>query len=727
LSLISELRRRRVFRVAILYVIGAWAVLQASDLAFPGLEIPESAIRYVWIWAFACFPLALVVGWRFDIVSGSIVRTPASATDQYPAINRTDYAVLSVVTAVALVISFSLLAKIMETRSPQPNRVSTSNIDSQSIAVLPFTNMSGDDSNDPFTMGIHDDVLTHISKISGIKVISRTSVTRLDTSMSVPDIGELLQVATVLEGGMQRMEDRVRINVQLIDTATDQHLWAESFDRELTTQNIFDIQSEIAAAITASLQATLSPRDEANLNKIATLNLEAFEAYILGKQQMINRTAEGLLKAVEYFDTAIELDPQYALAYVGLADATLLLNTYGFLPLDEMLEITEPALSTALLLDDQLGAVYASVGLGRNRQGDPAGAIEAFIRAIELDPNYATPYHWYGDTLLNNSGDLETALALLEKARELDPLSPVIHTTMGEIFEGLGKFDEALAFIQKAIEIEPDFPGAYIQSAIYYRFVLGRIDEAVRWYSAELTVAPLRNTSSLGLAYLDLGDTEKAAYWIDKALERHPEWFIPRSDKVFLHRYLGEEEQALEAARQLLATAPGNNTTLVTLVNYGKYEEAIELFMPAFPELACNIEPTITRINLFQAINLSLALEETGERQCADRMLEKILEQMEKMSRFGGRGYGIADVEIYARQGKTRLALDTLRQAIDNGWRAVLWAQGEGSPHMVNLLEEPEFKAMMAEVKEDLDAQLARVRQMEANGELALIPEVGSH
>jgi TolB-like protein len=718
-----ELRRRRVFRIAALYIVGAWVALQAADLAFPGLHIPQSAIRFVWIGAILGFPVALILGWRFDMAGGRVVRTPDVAASEHPALGRADYAVLATLGIVAAAITYGMAVEILDTRTQPANRVLTADIDPKSIAVLPFTNMSGDVANEPFTIGIHDDVLTHISKIGDIKVISRTSVARLDPAMSIPAIGKLLGVATVLESGVQRIGSRVRINAQLIDTVSDQHLWAETFDRELTTQHIFAIQSEIAAAITDKLQASLSPRDEAKLNRVATQNMQAYEAYMLGRQRMVMRTREELLEANDYFEKAVELDPQYSLAWVGLADANLLLDYYGYLPLDDALARAEPSLARALAIDDQLGAAYASVGLSRVRQGDSAGAETAFKRAIELDPNNPKPYHWYGDVLINEMGQPEAAIPLLERARELDPLSPAINVTLGQALEASGRFSEAMAFYRKAMEIEPDFPAAHFLIAQHHRTVYGEMDEAVRWHHKELAIEPSRDTGALGLIYLDLGDVEKAEYWIDHALGMQPDWFLTNSAKAFLLRYRGNKARALQQARRLLAIAPGNNTSLVIFVAFGQYQEALETVAPRYPELGCDVEPMVNRNNLSQAINLSLALQETGERECADRLLGKVLAQVQQMPRSGFRGYGIADVEIYARQGKTQLALETLRQAIDQGYRREWWAQGKGSPHMVSLLEEPEFRAMMQVIEDDMSAQLERVREMEANGELASVPQ----
>ena len=723
-SLFSEIRRRRVPRVAALYILTAWVILQVSDLAFPGLYIPDSAIRYVWIGVIACFPPALILGWRFDIKAGRLVRTPDGNVKSSSIISRGDFALLTVILIGVSGIWIAVIAAVLETRTFPSEESAAPVALAKSIAVLPFENLSGDPANIPFTMGIHDDVLTHVSKVSDIKVISRTSVMRLDRTMGIPAISELLGVATVLEGGVQRSGDRIRINAQLIDAASDQHLWSESFDRELTTDNIFAIQSDIAAAIAERLRATLSAQDKLNLDRRPTTDLEAYEAYLLGKQSMARRSRAGLLRAVEYFESAVALDGEYTLAHVGIATASLLLANYGHLPLEDALLRADPALAIALELDDKLGAAQAALGLRHAQMGQADAAREAFDRAIELDPNSATPYHWNGDVLITRYGDPESAIPLLQKARSLDPLSPVIAITLGEAFDAVGKFDDSFALYEKAREIDNEFPGAYLRIGLFHRNVRGDFIEAVRAVRQELAIDPARTPSVLSMSFLELGDAMEAERWVLRGLQVQPDGFWTNADKTFLHRYRGEEDAALESARHLFDMAPGNNVSLVTLVNYGKYEEALSKFLPLYPELSCDREPAISRINGFQAINLSLALEETGEQECAERLLNAVLLRLPDVPRLGMHGYGIADVEIYSRQGRIRLALDTLRRAIDDGYRAFWWAQGPGSPHMTALLGNPEFEAMMDEIRLDMADQLSTLRQLEANGKLPVVPDL---
>ena len=215
---------------------------------------------------------------------------------------------------------------------------------------------------------------------------------------------------------------------------------------------------------------------------------------------------------------------------------------------------------------------------------------------------------------------------------------------------------------------------------------------------------------------------QEAAYGVQRAVDSFPAGFLSNATLARLYRYRGEERKALKTARRLQSIAPGNNVTLVTLVTYGRYDEALETVAPLYPELACGTEPKVNRNNLFQAVNLSLALEKTGSADCSERLLNTVLERIADVPRLGSGGYGFLDAEVHARRSEVRMALDDLRQGINAGWRPGWYTQAEGSPHMTALLRLPEFQNMMTELREDLAAQRARVEDMEANGDLAPIP-----
>jgi len=461
MSLFNELKRRNVFRVVIAYAIVAWLVMQIADVVLNNIIAPDWVFQVLMLFLAVGLPIAVIFAWAYELTPEGIkkekdVDRSRSVTRQTG--RKLDFTIIAVM---AFAIAYFLADKFIWVGEEPATSVAISE-ERPSIAVLPFANRSANDDDAFFVDGIHDDLLSHISKIGSIKIISRTSVLQYrDTTKTIPQIAEELGVATVLEGGVQRAGEHVRINVQLIDAQTDEHLWAETYDRQLSAANIFAIQTEVATAIAEALQATLSPEEQDRLKAVPTKNLAALEAYFHGKQRLATRTSEAYINAVDLFQRAIELDPEFALAYVGLADTYTLQALYAGFSQEEMSAKSELAINKALELDEQLGEVYATLGLFQDQQKrDLAAAETAYKRALELNPNYATAHHWYS-VLLNNLGRSKEALARIRKAQELDPLSAIINQAVGNVLGSLGRFDEALAQFEKVIEIDPAFPPAY--------------------------------------------------------------------------------------------------------------------------------------------------------------------------------------------------------------------------------------------------------------------------
>jgi TolB-like protein/Tfp pilus assembly protein PilF len=605
----------------------------------------------------------------------------------------------------------------------------------KSIAVLPLANRSANEEDVFFVDGMHDDILTQISKIRALKVISRTSVMEYrNTTKNLKTIGQELGAATVLEGGVQRAGDRVRINVQLIDAATDKHLWADTYDRQLTAANIFAIQTEIATAIADSLRATLSTEEQELLDTVPTDNMAALEAYFHGKQRMEKRSSAAIAEAIDDFNRAIELDPSFALAYVGLADSYQLQVQYSGLPLSEMIEKAQAATDKALALDDRLAEAYTSLGGIEDSRNDYEAAEAAYKRALELSPNYVTTYHWYALLLGGPLGRRDEALEVIKKAAELDPRSPIILLNVGGFYMGVGRFDEGLAWFRKSIEIDPNFATGYQSMGIYFESSEGRLDEAARQYRKAASIDP-RNPetlTSLGWLFLNLGDLDRAEYWGEKSIELAPENFYANLAMQHLHLYRGDLSTALEYGRRAFETEYSQGYEFSTFepvllreMRAGRYREARAAFEKIAPELLNEDSPEIGDTNYRAAIDLALILSKTGEQERADLLLNRSLEYIQTIPRLGF-GYGIADVQIYALQGDKRKALSALRQAIDEGWRTFWWYFLKQDPNLESLHDEPEFQAMVAEIEADMAAQLARVREMERNGELEPIPELAA-
>jgi TolB-like protein/Tfp pilus assembly protein PilF len=679
----------------------------------------------------------LIVAWAFELTPEGIKRetdVDRAESVRHSTGRKLDFAIIGllVIALIFVVVDNYILEAEPEQVESTAEQVPAAEpvAREKSIAVLLFDDLSDGLANQSFTKGIHDDILTQLSKIRALKVIARTSMERLDPTLSIPEIGNKLSVATVLEGGVQRAGDRIRINVQLIDCQTEAHLWAETYDRELTAANIFSIQSEIAKTVADALRATLSPEEEDRLATIPTDNLAAYEAYLLGKQRIAEETAASLPEAIGYFQQAIEFDPTFALAYVGLAYGYSWQFWRGGLPPEEAIAKAQAAVDKALDLDDRLGEAYSALAGIKQAKRDFGGAEATFQRALELNPNYATAYYWYGDLLGSNLGRPEEALVLHRKALALDPFSVGIMNSIANDLETLGRFDEALAAYEKSLEVDPNFSESYVNVGNYYWTVSGRLDDAVVWArkGISLDLGNPQYSAILGLIFLDLGDPSKAEYWINRSIKLGPEHNMPNFAMHYLHLYRGDEVAALDYARRTFAIDSSFVPVLLrdNEIKAGRYPEARALYEKRRPELLNGGDSTVDGRNFFAAIELALVLSKTGEQEHADLLLNRSLEHIQTHPRLGWLGYMIADVQIYALQGDNQKALSALRQAIDEGWRSFFWLLLKHDLTLESLHDEPEFQAMVAEIEADMAAQLARVREMERNGELEPIPEVSA-
>jgi TolB-like protein/class 3 adenylate cyclase len=437
----------------------------------------------------------------------------------------------------------------------------------RSVAVLPFENMSRDPSNEPFTLGIHDDLLTHISRIRSIRTISRTSVMQYrDTTKTIPQIAEELGVVTVLEGGVQRAGDRVRINAQLIDAATDEHLWTGTYDRELTAANIFAIQSEIATAIAEALQVTLSREEQRRIEAAPTQSLAAIESYFLGKQLLERRTTESLSAAVEYFQQVIELDPDLALAHSGLADAYSILPEYTTAIDPEVArEKSEAAATRALELDPNLPEALTSVGWTRLiHHYDWQEAESLLRRALEVETNNAGALHWLSH-LLSWQGRHEEAVQVARRAVEADPLSRLMAMNLSYILMDADDYDGSIEVAYSAIERFPDNPEQH--GNLWQTFLrAGRPEEAAetmqRWAAA--TGRDVQAAKEVGQAFVRYGRTGEAQQLSTELLDRLG---ATMDDLGMIYAFVGDREGALDALERAYKARAGSRSVLSMKVN----------------------------------------------------------------------------------------------------------------------------------------------------------------
>src|SRR5438128_4824756 len=435
----AELKRRNVYKVAVAYAVVAWLVIQAASIFLPAFDAPPWVMKILIIVIVLGFPIALVLSWAFEITPEGI-KLESEVAPNKSITRRTGRKIVALTIAVAVVAAGLLVFQFVRSKT---STSASAPITSKSIAVLPFDNLSGDPQNAYFSEGIQDEILTRLAKIADLKVISRTSTQKYK---SAPDnlrqIAQQLGVANILEGSVQKANDQVRVNVQLINALTDAHLWAETYDRKLT--DIFAVESEIARAVAETLQARLTGTAEHVLASRPTENPEAHQLYLKGRFFWNKRTTENIRKAIDYFQQAIEKDRAYALAYAGLGDAHAILPIYAFTAPNEDVPAALAAARKAVELDDSLAEAHTSLANALLFNVQLAAAEPEFRRALELNPNYATAHQWYGECL-QGEGRFAEAVAELQRAHQLDPLSQIISSSFRCALGVVGRRDVAVA------------------------------------------------------------------------------------------------------------------------------------------------------------------------------------------------------------------------------------------------------------------------------------------
>jgi TolB-like protein/Tfp pilus assembly protein PilF len=374
-----------------------------------------------------------------------------------------------------------------------------------SIAVLPLENLSADPSQEYFADGMTEALIADLAKIGTIKVISRTSVMRYkDTDKSLPEIAGELDVDAVVEGSVLLTGGRVRITAQLIDAARDHHLWAEQYERDL--RDVLDIQREVAQAIAGEINVTLTPQEEAELAGSGPVDPDAYEAYLRARYHWNKRTREDLDRCMAYIERAIEIDPDYALAHAHLAEAYVILGDWGWFPPREMYLKAESTARKALELDPRLAEAYAAIGAVEYEcHYDFARSEEAFLRAIELKPNYATAHQWYSE-MLRKPKRMDEALEQINRALELDPLSLIINYSKAMQLYYIRRYDEAIEHAKRALELEETF---YVTKVllVFSLLLKGDNDAAVAEFSDLLAIRGFNEeqVSSFEAAYRQSG------------------------------------------------------------------------------------------------------------------------------------------------------------------------------------------------------------------------------
>ena len=476
-SFLQELQRRNVYKIGAMYAVGGWLVVQVATSVLPIFAVSALALRVIVLVVVAGFPVALVLSWIYELTPNGIARTSAIAPEQ--SITRHTGQKLNWVITGVLAIAVAFLLAQRYWLKDKPTAAGAA-VTERSVAVLPFESLSDEKANAYFASGIQDEILTRLAKIGALKVISRTSTQHYASSPdNLPEIAKQLGVANILEGSVQKVGDAVHINVQLIRAATDEHLWAEVYNRKL--EDIFAVEAEVAGAIADALNATLSGTEHAAVTNRPTENLAAYDAYLRGRAlDSAGYDFATSRKLAAAYAEAVRLDPKFALAWANLATSAsyLYFNNVDTDKYDE--QFIKNAADTAMRLQPQLPEVQLVQGdyLYRIKR-DFAGAQKVYEEILSKYPNDRAALQYLG-LVERRQGKWEQAITHLQQASQLDPRNAGLLTTIGgETFSNMRRFDEAHAWLRRALAIAPDDALAIAYEGSAYMGE-GRLTEAAR-------------------------------------------------------------------------------------------------------------------------------------------------------------------------------------------------------------------------------------------------------
>ena len=501
--LFAELRRRRVVRVAIVYAVAGWLVIQVAATVLPSLHTPDWTVTLVVVLVVLGFVIVVAMAWMFDAGPKGLERTAPLAAEPPPP------------TPMPAPVAEPVPASATPTTPASDGR--------RTIAVLPFVNMSGDTENEYFSDGIAEEILNLLTQLPQLKVASRTSsFAYKGKETSIPAVARDLGVTTLLEGSVRRAGDRVRITAQLIDTGSDSHLWSETYDREM--KDVFAIQDDIAHSIVKALRVTLTPQERRAIQSVATSDPEAYDYYLRGRSYMYSMARRDYEHAIRMFEQAIGVDSKYALAYAGMADAYSHLYRYAEAT-TENVEKANRASEQAVVLDRESAEAHASRGLALLISERYDDAEEEFETAVAKNPNLFDAWHYYG-LACSSRGDHEKAAKMYARASEVNPADFQSPLFLAQTLASLGrKQDEmrvrlgALGTLERHIKLNPhDTRALYCGAQNLYR--VGERDKAIAMAEQALKQAQDEPVVLYNVAcfYVVQGDKERAIDLLERAV-----------------------------------------------------------------------------------------------------------------------------------------------------------------------------------------------------------------
>lgn len=731
MSLINELKRRNVLRVGAAYVVAAWLLIQVAETIFPLFGFDDTPARIVVVVLAIGFIPSMIFAWVFELTPEGLIRDKDIDRSQVDTSRSGEKLNRVIMVVLALALGYFAFDKfvldpvedvqIAESAHQEGRSAAlTESFGDKSIAVMPFTNLSAESSNQFFADGIHDDLLTRISNIREIKTISRSSVMKYrDTSKSLRSIAKELHVNTILAGGVQRAGDQVRINLQLIDAESDANLWAQTYTRELTATNVFVVQAEITEAVAGALQAVLSKDERNQVEKQSTANLQALDAYYLGNQLIREATSESTGRAILAYQEAIRLDPEFALAYSKQASAEMAQILATGLPREAQLEKSRPLIDQAILLDPQSSEAFTALGTWYRWSGDTDKAVQAYEQAMALGPNNAEALAGYGSMVQHEMSDPDSAIELYTRAIELDPQNVGLKTQLaGALPDGA-----SIRMLEGIVAEHPDYAIAYRDLAFAYSDLEFRHDKGIRVLRRAYDLDPNHppNSTWNAIMHWRLGDYENTALWNHNIAR-----LIPNPESARLYRgmaFIAQRDFA-SARREFERPNQDNGFYWIGVAYLGSLDTAEGRPDDAIERLNDYTTEPLTRksvANFYYGIAAVKAYQALGEQEKAQALLDNLISIIEANPSVTYHDAPILDASAFALAGQGETAIAILEEWVDRGGATAVLQQD--IRHGLGVLrDDPRYQSILSTVNDRLSEQKANLARWEASGEMLPMP-----
>ena len=707
---IIDLRRRKVFRAIGLYLVGAWVLLQIGDVIAEPAGLPDWSMTLLLYILIGFFPLAIFLGWRYELTEHGLVKTRSLKESDVEsvkvALNYKDYLIITAIVAVSIIGLYQFTPEVIEQEVLEPTR-SQIIAEANSIAVLPYSDNSPTGDQGYLADGVADAVLHMLSKVKQLKVTSKTSSFSFkNKSLNASEIASYLNVAHILEGSIQRVDDKVRVTSRLVDTRTGTLVWSGNSLRDAS--EIFAVQDEIALEVITALKTSVLDLDDSYKISDYQPSLEAYEARLKGLEYVSTGLTDDYIQAEQLFREAIELDENYALAYSDLAWSLIRNGSQNGQSAKDMSDTILPIIEKILSIEPLLSEGHHLKAYIDYYAGDRSIANRSLERALELNPNNAAALiqmaYWQ-----DWNGDPEKGLELAKRAVAIDPNNHESQLSLAIAYWSVSQAERAMSILKKSLRLKPELISNYTMMARWLQQV-NRTGDALRYVLRARELDP--NDRALFyyecFMYDQLWDWEKASNCELAFLEQYPDDLETRKFNVLRDNKVDE---AIELQNQLIEKFPNSVYRKVQmgfiLFHNGRYQEAYDFMRVHFPEFESD-QLELTSFTHWPARIYAHSLILLEQEQKGLLLLEQVEEKLSEMRLLQGSGWtaGIEMAEVYAIRGERNRALQELNTIINSGWR--FYSSGlPKNHHFKEYWDTEEFKEAVMFLEEDMAMQRA--------------------